>query len=255
MANTMIKLWHVCCCCGCTNSGRNTRYTQGLPDFDNDGDPEDDGESKWNMHLIMSSDDEDEEGSADEWTLDSITVDENSVEDDEYYRVYRPEAHHPLDPEQQQQRARTTKSTHMAMRCVTTARRLSIEHADAMTRPLHTRIVQQYRDALDCCPTKYRARVVREYESFNQTYFAVMDQEDYQKAESIAKQYWQGAKTLNLTEKQRIDFYRLALMCMPVLHINKSWKKEYNIMRRIAKHNESSRRGIGPSIASEPARY
>lgn len=161
---------------------------------------------------------------------------EKSVEDDEYYHSYMPNAHR-IDSEERnktrrRKRKRSVKETLEKLRTIHTKTNGCIE---VMKRSDYKEIIMLYEQALLSCPTSYRHRLIKEYETFRDAPFAsafYRNTEDYKKAMQSGLAYWQSA-TLSTDDPAEYEYkknhFRMAIMCMPEVRTKRVWKKEYNV--------------------------
>lgn len=212
------------CCCYESDDDEHIatpQYQEITIGSDDETDEEDQNGRVWQLSTLGSSS---SSGSGEEkeeqLSVKRIMSDENSVEDIDYYRLYVPYTH---------KVKHTRKSARKASALILEARTKATACLDATTKKDYLEIRALYEEALDRCPSILKPPVVREYEAFNETYLVfTLDTDEYNKAMSVAHNYWKYASLVDHTLTRRQDYYRRALMTMPDSRPKAEWKRVYN---------------------------
>lgn len=203
-----------------------TGYQEITIGSDGDTDEEEDPNGRvWRLSILGSSSSSNSGGEENdeerELSVKRIMSEENSVDDVEYYRLYVPFGH---------KLKRSHKSSRKASAFIAQARTKATACLDATTKKDYLEIRALYEKALDRCPLSQKPLVVREYEAFNETYLTfTLNTDEYNKATSLAHNYWHYASLLDHTLTRRQDYYRRALMIMPDSRLKAEWKRLYNV--------------------------
>lgn len=138
-------------------------------------------------------------------------LDDDSVDDEEYYQGYARYNHTPTKLSEQEVLA----FLHMA-------RQKANEHKDSMSRETLHDILNIYGLILASCDMHYKRQLIKEYEAIKASYPT-----DPLEMEQAYREY-NKARDNHLGFDQQKFHYRNAIAYMPSMERKVAWKKEYN---------------------------